>query len=154
MDMKLAEALVLRADIQKRVEALRGRLRQSALVQEGEKPPEDPQELLAELDRLLNQLAGLIERINRSNLQTALPDGRTVTAALAQRDAIALRQSILHSLAETAAGTVNRYSRAEIKQVATVDVAALRKQVDQLAQQRRELDTAIQATNWAADLIE
>ncbi len=152
--MKLAEALVLRADSQKRVEALRGRLRQSALVQEGEKPPEDPQELLAELDRVLNQLAELIERINRTNLQTTLPDGRTLTQALAQRDVLALRQSIFQTLAETAAGTVNRYSRTEIRQVATVDVAALRRQADQLAQQRRELDTAIQAMNWASDLIE
>ena len=45
--MKLAEALVLRADVQKRIEQLRNRLRQSALVQEGETPPENPQELLA-----------------------------------------------------------------------------------------------------------
>jgi hypothetical protein len=152
--MKLAEALVLRADIQSRVEALKGRLGQSALVQEGEKPPEDPQELLAELDRLLNQLAGLIERINRSNLQSRLPDGRTVTAALAERDVIALRQSVLQSFADSAGATVNRYSRAEIRLTATVDVSALRKQIDQLAHQRRDLDTAIQATNWTADLVE
>jgi hypothetical protein len=33
--MKLAEALVLRADVQKRIEQLRNRLRQSVLVQEG-----------------------------------------------------------------------------------------------------------------------
>jgi hypothetical protein len=33
--MKLAEALVLRADVQKRIEPLRNRLRQSALMQEG-----------------------------------------------------------------------------------------------------------------------
>jgi hypothetical protein len=152
--MKLAEALVLRADIQKRIEELRGRLKESALIQEGEKPPEDPQELLAELDRLLNQLAGLIARINRANLQTSLPGGPTLTEALAQRDVIALRQSVLESLAEAATGRLNRYSRTEIRQVATVDVAAVRKQVDQLAQRRRELDTAIQATNWATDLIE
>ena len=40
--MKLSEALVLRADIQKRIEQLRERLKTSALVQEGERPPEDP----------------------------------------------------------------------------------------------------------------
>lgn len=47
--MKLAEALVLRADVQNRTQQVRGRLRLSALVQEGEPPPEDPQALLAEL---------------------------------------------------------------------------------------------------------
>ena len=152
--MKLAEALVLRADTQKRIEELRERLKQSALVQEGEKPPEDPQELLGELDRLLNQLAGLIARINYTNLRASVPNGPTLTEALAQRDIIALRQSVLASLAAAAAARVSRYSRTEIRQVATVDVAAVRKQIDQLAQRRRELDTAIQATNWATDLIE
>ena len=34
--MKLAEALILRADAQKRIEQLRNRLCQSTLVQEGE----------------------------------------------------------------------------------------------------------------------
>src|SRR5579883_1432346 len=60
MSMKLNEALALRADTQKRVMQLRERLRTSALVQEGEAPPEDPRELLAELDRLLGQLTDLV----------------------------------------------------------------------------------------------
>ncbi len=38
--MKLAEALATRADLQGRIEGMRERLRQSALVQEGEEPPE------------------------------------------------------------------------------------------------------------------
>ena len=46
--MKLAEILVLHADVQKRIAQMRERLKQSALVQEGEQPPENPQELLAE----------------------------------------------------------------------------------------------------------
>ena len=49
---------------------------------------------------------------------------------------------------------MDRYSRSEIRKVATVDVSALRRQMDTLAQQRRELDTAIQATNWATELAE
>ena len=60
--MKLAEALVLRADVQKRIAQLRERLRQSALVQEGEQPPENPEQLLIEMDQLLNQLGDLIIR--------------------------------------------------------------------------------------------
>ena len=46
--MKLAEALSERADIQKRIQQLRSRLRRNALVQEGEKPAEDPHALLEE----------------------------------------------------------------------------------------------------------
>ena len=46
-----------------------------------------------------------------------------------------------------------RYGRAEIRTLATVDVAAGR-QADDLARERRELDARIQETNWATDLLE
>src|SRR2546426_9900943 len=122
--MKLAEALVLRADVQKRIAQMRGRLQQSALVQEGEQPPEDPQELLAELDQLLNQLGELMARINRTNLQTRLTEGVTLTDALARRDVLSMRHSIVSGLADTASARVERYGRSEIRKMSTVDVAA------------------------------
>jgi hypothetical protein len=40
--MKLAEALILRADIRKRIEQLRSRLAANIQVQEGSDPHEDP----------------------------------------------------------------------------------------------------------------
>ncbi|MBA2286622.1 MAG: DIP1984 family protein [Ktedonobacteraceae bacterium] len=152
--MKLAEALVLRADIQKRLAQMRVRLQQSALVQEDEQPPENPVELLAELEQLLSQLGAMIARVNRTNLQTLLPDGATLTDALARRDVLDMRYSMISDLANTAANRIERYGRAEIRKISTVDVAALRRQLDEIARQRRELDTAIQATNWNVDLIE
>ncbi len=128
--MKLAEALVLRADVQKRIEQLRNRLRQSALVQEGETPPENPQELLDEAARLTDQLARLVARINRANLATTLPNGASVTDALARRDALQTRYSLIETTAETASYRIDRYGRSEIRKVATVDVGALRKQLE------------------------
>lgn len=151
--MKLAEALVLRADLKKRVEQLRARLLLCTMVQEGEQPPENPHELLAELDRLVAQLTDLVVRINRTNLQGQIVDGTRLTDALAQRDGLTLRASVLSTAAESASNRLDRYSRAEIKKVPTIDVGAIRRQIDTLAQQRRELDTAIQAANWAIDLI-
>ncbi|HEX9439215.1 MAG TPA: DIP1984 family protein [Roseiflexaceae bacterium] len=152
--MKLAEALVLRADLKQRVDLLRGRLQSSALIQEGDAPPEDPQALLAELELLLEQLGSLIVGINRTNMQTALAAGLTLTEALARRDILDMRLGVLRTVAETAAQRVDRYGRSEIRRVATVDVGELRRAADGLARQRRELDTAIQATNWSAELIE
>src|SRR5579862_4469312 len=148
--MKLAEALTLRADIQKRISGLGDRIEESARVQEGEQPPENPQELLAQLDELFGQLASLIARINRTNLSVRLPNGVSLTDALAQRDTLALRFRTLDSIADEAAEKQSRYSRSEIKMVSTLNVSALRKQLDEIAQQRRELDTQIQATNWTA----
>jgi hypothetical protein len=50
--MKLAEALNARADAQKRLQQIRQRIQSSARHQEGETPPEDPNDLLAEADRM------------------------------------------------------------------------------------------------------
>jgi len=47
--MKVAEALALRADLQKRLEQLKQRLVKNARVQEGDKREEDPAELQTEL---------------------------------------------------------------------------------------------------------
>lgn len=93
--MKLGEALTLRSQLQTRIERLRGRLKASALVQEGEQPPEDPASLLAEFDDLATELERLVTRINHTNLATRLPDGTTLTDALARRDALTLRQTVI-----------------------------------------------------------
>jgi hypothetical protein len=62
---------------------LRGRLKASALVQEGEQPPEDPASLLSEFDGLATQCERLVTQINHTNRATRLPDGATLTDALA-----------------------------------------------------------------------
>lgn len=152
--MRLAEALANRADVQRRLEQMRGRLAQSALVQEDERPPEEPEELLRETERLLAELEGYIGRINRTNLQATLPDGTTLTAALARRDVLGLRYGLLKRLVGAASDRVQRYGAAEIRVLPTVEVASLRRQMDDIAQEKRELDIAIQAVNWTTDLAE
>jgi hypothetical protein len=109
---------------------------------------------LTELDQLLNQLGEMIARINRTNMQVHLPEGEVLSDALARRDMLSLRYGIITVLAETAANRIERYGRSEIRKISTVDVAALRRQLDEIARQRRELDTTIQATNWTVDIVE
>ena len=65
--MKLAEALILRADCKKRLEQLKARVIRNAKVQEGDQPAEEPQGLLAEVERVARELAELVKRINRTN---------------------------------------------------------------------------------------
>lgn len=154
--MKLAEALAARADVQRRLEQMRQRLADSALVQEDERPPESPEELLRETDGLLAELEGYIGRINRTNLGATLPGdpGTTLTAALARRDVLGTRHGLLKGLVGAASDRVRRYGRAEIRTLPTVEVAPLRRQMDEVARERRELDTAIQAANWTTELAE
>ncbi|HEX6506492.1 MAG TPA: DIP1984 family protein [Chloroflexota bacterium] len=152
--MKLSEALVLRADVQKRIQRLGERLDLSARVQEGEEPPENPQELLAELGRLIEQLRDLMTRINQTNSRASLESGETLTVALARRDTLSLQYRVLERFARTTSETADRYTHTEIRIRPTVDVAALRRQLDSIAQERRDLDMAIQAANWTTELEE
>lgn len=151
--MKLAEALILRADLLKRIQQLRERLIRSAQTPEGERPPENPQELLAESSQLLAQYTEIVSRINRTNTATAFQTGITITDALAERDTLALERGLIDSLMTAAANPAHRYQRTEIKYVSTVSIADLQKRKDDLSRRYRELDSAIQALNWTIELI-
>ncbi|ANV89056.1 DIP1984 family protein [Picosynechococcus sp. PCC 7117] len=152
--MKLAEALILRADSQTKVSQLRQRLVKVAKVQEGEEPPENPQDLLNQLDEIFSQLEILIQCINRTNSQADFGDGLTLADALAKRDVLSMRYQALNKLVDSASDLQDRYSRTEIKMCSTVNVVKMQKKLDRLAKQYRELDTKIQSMNWQVDLLE
>jgi len=152
--MKLAEALLLRADCQKRIEQLKSRLLGSAKIQEGEQPPEDPQKLVAEVELVAEQLVDLIKRINKTNSTTVFADSRSIADALAERDVLVTRRGVYADLATFAAMRQDRITRSEVKYMATVDVAAIRKQADELAKNYRELDARIQEFNWKTELVD
>ena len=101
--MLLGDALNRRADLKARIHQIATRLPPTAVTQEGEGPPEDPETLLRELDEMSAELERLVAAINETNAQTRLPDGRSLTAALAERDVLTLRHSVLRSAAETIA---------------------------------------------------
>jgi uncharacterized protein DUF6847 len=151
-DMKLAEALQVRADIQRRLQQLRQRIALSARTQEGETPPEDPNELLAEAGRLLDQLETLITGINRTNVATQVEPELTLTDALARRDVLQLRRAILVEAANNASVRQDRFTHSELRVVAALDVAELHRQADVLAKRCRELDAKIQEVNWLTEL--
>lgn len=150
--MKIAEALIERADIQKRIEQLRDRLSSNALVQEGEEPAEDPTSLLTELDRLEKRLCELVARINLTNANT-VSGGMTVTEMLALRDCLAQKNDIIRDFLRAASQKWMRGRGSEIVVKSTVSVSELQKQVDDISKQLRELDTRIQGINWNTDLI-
>lgn len=153
--MKLAEALIERADLQKRIEQVRSRIATNARYQEGAEPEEDATALLAEAERMVATLERLLLRINTTNAATTLSDGSTVTALLARRDALRLRHSLVSGAADAAAGSNgHRQLRSELRTMSALPVADLRKRVDDLARSIREVDVVIQRTNWEVDLAE
>jgi|SRR5579871_4490320 len=153
--MKLAEALILRADAQKRIQQIRERLGRSARIQEGDTAPEKADDLLKEATRVIAEWQTLVKQINRTNAQTPFDEGRTLTDALADRDALSAEHSILTNLLEQAAGQgAQHFAYSQIKYFRTIDVVKVQKRADDLARRFRELDTRIQALNWSTDLIE
>jgi len=67
----------------------------SARYQEGEEPPEDAAALLAEAGAALDELEMLIRRINRTNAAAQIGADGTITDALARRDVLRLRHSVV-----------------------------------------------------------
>ena len=156
--MKLAEALALRADATRRVDQLRARIVANARFQEGEEPTEDAQALLVEVGTVVGELEELIRRINRTNAATRIGSEGTITDALARRDMLRTRHSVVTAAADAAVGRsqvgLGRQLRSELKMLPALPVAQLRAQADDLARQVRELDLRIQQSNWEFDLIE
>ncbi len=149
--MKIAEALALRADCQRRLEQLKQRLVRNAKVQEGDEPSEDPVTLLAEFEEVSGQLLSLIQGINRTNAVSSL-GASTMTDALARRDVLRLSQDVYRELAQAASVSQARTTRSEVKFRSTVSVVAIQKKADELAKEHRELDAQIQEANWRLDL--
>ena len=150
--MKLSEALIIRSDLQKRVEQIRTRLIANAKVQEGDKTVENPIEILAELNQTLSELENIIARINLTNSKVF--DGKkTMTELLAERDVLMIKIKIKQEFLTTARNKIDRYSNKEIKIFSSVDVKEEQTKLDQLSKELRELDVKIQSLNWQSDLI-
>jgi hypothetical protein len=151
--MKLAEALAERSECQNRIEEMKKRLIRSARVQEGDQPAEDTTELLAETERTFVRMLELVSAINRTNSKTAFDNERTISDAIAERDVVGKRRDFLAGIADAGSTRQDRYSKSEVRFVATVSVGKLQTEVDQLAKRYRELDTRLQELNWKTDLI-
>ena len=151
--MKLAEALSMRADLQKRVAQLKDRIKDSAKIQEGDEPCDNVEELYPQMDEALNTLEDLIYRINLTNTQT-VQNGESLTQLMAKRDVLSMRVKAMTDIVNFVSSTDTRFGRNEVKYIRTVDVNALRKETDTYAKQYRELGLRIQSLNWMVDLVE
>jgi len=152
--MKLGEALRLRSDNYKKIEELRARAMASAQMQDGQEIPDDPNDLLAQIERLSRETLSLVQRINRTNVATVLPSGQHLVDALAERDHYLALRAPYSGVAKAAVEPQQRYLRSEIKIVRTVDPKGLHKRLDELSRDHRLLDVVIQEANWNTELAD
>lgn len=151
--MKLAEALQERADLNRNIEQLQRRLSNNALIQEGEKPAEEPADLKEILDKCLERLAYLISRINQTNCQTIV-DGESLTELIARKDVLSVKIQIYKDIAYTAGQSTYRARNSEIKIKPTINIASWQAEIDRMAKELRILDNKLQENNWKTDLQE
>ena len=151
--MKLAEALQERADLNRKIEQLRVRFVANALVQEGEQPAEDPEQLKTELDGAIDRLGYLIERINMTNASTMI-DGKSVTRLIAHRDALSLKIEAYREIVRAASQTTTRMRVSEIRIRPSISVREWQKQINLLSNVLRLIDNSLQENNWKTELIE
>lgn len=149
--MKLAEALQERADLNKKIEQLKSRLEANATVQEGEKPAEDPNELLKELNSSIARLELLIAKINMVNCHTST-NGKTLTELLAEKDCLSLNINTLQNLRNSASRLAQRATRSEIKILSAIDVKNLQSEINKLSKRLRIVDNSIQEANWSTTI--
>ena len=150
--MKLAEALLERKSIKQKVDNLQQQLEENAMVQEGDAPAEAPETLLAELGDAIARLELLIKGINAANNVATLPNGSTVAEAIVRRDMLKLQRQALERIVEATSTRHLRYGRNEVRFVRTLKAADVRRDIDRLSQEWRDLDAQIQAKNWLTDV--
>lgn len=148
--MKLAEGLLLRADLTKKIEHLVNRIRPNLIVSDDKKPQEDPIKLLAQLRKANQDLEKIVIRINKTNNETFIGDGITMMEGLAKRDSLKLLSEKLRNIRQGSQINNNSYG----KQVATVDIKSLQIEIDQTGRAFREIDSKIQEMNWLTVLKE
>ena len=152
--MKLAEALILRADLQRSINELDSRLGNNLLYQEGDKPSEDPEKLLEEIDMKISEMTDIVIRINKTNNNTEVEDGIYLSDLLAKREGISKKRAVYSGAVDQGSSKVNRYSATEIRYLSAIDVEKLQKITDELSKEWRELDIKIQGLNWTIDLLD
>ena len=149
LKMKLAEALLLRSDLQTKLASLQQRINNNVLIQEGDVPSEDPNALIQEAFAVNTELHGLIEKIHATNAQAKTSTGRSMLTVLNERDLLTQQHRILQQAIDSS----RRENGREIRWLKTIAVADLQKQADGLSQQLRQNNLEIQASNWQIDLI-
>lgn len=146
--MKLAEGLLLRADLMKKIEHLQNRIRPVLIVSDNKQPQEDPEKLLAQLRNAIKELETLVIRINKTNNETHIEGQGSLMEALAKRDSLKMLSEKLRNVRHAA--QIDNSGEANLK--TTVDIKKLQIEMDQTGRAFRELDSKVQELNWLTEL--
>ncbi len=151
--MRLAEALIERADLKRKIEMMRTRLINNAKVQEGVEPTEDPKKLIKELNEKLERMEWLVVHINKTNAVAKMATGETIAEGIAKKEMLAKKISIIGSFIDFGSSAVSRTTHSEIRILPSTNIPELQKTLDSYSKELRVLDSKIQECNWNTELL-
>ncbi len=150
--MKLAEALILREDMQRKLTNINSRIAENVKVLEGDEPSEVPNKLIKEAEELIDSLYALIAHINYTNATVQLSNGQSLLMTLVERDKLKERYRLITNAIDNAKITPEIQNNHEKKWEKTVNIIALQRQAEDIAVKIRNLNILIQAITWKVDL--
>lgn len=155
--MKLAEALLEKKALNGRLQDLSTRFSSNAMIEEGEDPEESAEGLLLALQGAFDKWESLTVQINKTNNQVMVGE-ITMMEALAKRDILKSKVAHYKNLGDQLRSrnqSRRMYGETGPKMVLADNITTLQftKLVDSVGQELRLLDVAIQAANWANDLV-
>ena len=150
--MKLAELLMNRADLDKKIRSIKARLTQNAKIQEGENSLEDTTDLLNELVECLVEYERVVKLISNTNYQTKVNKTESLLDFILKKEVLGKKHSALTNLYEAATTKEDRYRQSEIKFISNINGKEVQKMISKCAKEYRETDMKIQETNWKTEV--
>ena len=154
--MNILEALNLKKDLQNRIESLRRRYVNSVTVKKGEKPIEDPQKLLVELEDGFSQLKDISSRISAANTATRNSKGQTIKQLMVELSIVEQRKECLNRAFDEVlfgdAEVYSYYNRPQSEYDVTIDIEALKKEIDSQEVRFRQLTSEIQKLDLTTEI--
>jgi len=147
--MKLAEAMMQRADLDKKVSILGARLNDIALINKNYALEDEPKHLFEELNKSMKALSELVYRIHVTNMET-IDNGTTITAMLTKEEILKMRINTLIRIKESAS-IDSRFDKTIY--TILINKAELQKELDECKSQLEKLDMKLQQLNWQTELI-
>jgi hypothetical protein len=154
--MNILEALNLKKDLQNRIENLRRRYVNSVTVKKGDKPKEDPQGLLIELEDSFTQLNDISCRISAANTTTRNSKGKTLKQLMVEQSIVEQRLEILNRAFEEVlfgdAEVYSYYNKPQSDYDVTIDIDSLKKEIGNQESRLRQLTSEIQKLNLTTEI--
>lgn len=151
--MKISEALLNKADLEKKNLQILSRIKANATIQEGEESAENVESLLKIYSSNQFELEKISISIATTNAITKTSNGISIATAIVKKELLKKQIEAYREIYES--GTVQnaRYSNSEIKRVRTFKLEEVQSKIDSLSKEYRQLDYSIQEANWSNDII-